>query len=209
MTSFAESLRSQAHESANRLHTVITMVELGRTEQAVEFATKELALSQHLIDRLMGTVQEPAVAALLLGKVSQAAEQGVELTVTDDTALSETTFDRHELVTLAGNLIDNAIDAAKESDQPWVEVTVREQGSDLVVQVADSGAGMNPDALATARTRGYSTKSGSRGLGLALVSQVVARHHGRLESENTYGSVVTATVPVDSHDSDRTPPAPA
>ncbi|MBY6683393.1 sensor histidine kinase [Rhodococcus sp. BP-316] len=196
MTSFAESLRSQAHESANRLHTVITMVELGRTEQAVEFATQELELSQNLIDRLMSTVQEPAVAALLLGKVSQAAEQGVELTVTEDTALTDTeSFDRRELVTLAGNLIDNAIDAAKQSDEPWVEVTVRESETDLVIQVADSGPGMDADALARARTRGYSTKSGSRGLGLALVTQVVERHHGTLTSETTYGSVVTASIP--------------
>ncbi|MGB3769717.1 MAG: sensor histidine kinase [Rhodococcus sp. (in: high G+C Gram-positive bacteria)] len=196
MTSFAESLRSQAHESANRLHTVITMVELGRTEQAVEFATRELELSQNLIDRLMSTVQEPAVAALLLGKVSQAAEQGVELTVTEDTALGESGgFDGRELVTLAGNLIDNAIDAAKQSSEPWVEVTVSETGTDLIISVADSGPGMDTDALATARTRGYSTKSGSRGLGLALVSQVVERHHGTLTSETTYGSVVTARIP--------------
>ncbi|GGG23371.1 ATP-binding protein [Rhodococcoides trifolii] len=196
MTTFAESLRSQAHESANRLHTVITMVELGRAEEAVEFATAELELSQHLIDRLMNTVTEPAVAALLLGKISQAAEQGVELTVTEDTALGSTGSDPRELVTLAGNLIDNAIDASKASDQPWVEVTVRERDSHLVVQVADSGPGMNPDALGAARARGFSTKSGSRGLGLALVSQVVARHGGTLTAENSYGSVVTATIPL-------------
>jgi sensor histidine kinase regulating citrate/malate metabolism len=196
MTTFAESLRSQAHESANRLHTVITMVELGRAEEAVEFATAELELSQHLIDRLMNTVHEPAVAALLLGKISQAAEQGVELTVTEDTALGETGSDPRELVTLAGNLIDNAIDASKSSDQPWVEVTVRERDGQLVVQVADSGPGMDPDALGAARARGFSTKSGSRGLGLALVSQVVARHDGTLTAENSYGSVVTASIPL-------------
>ncbi|MGU3432333.1 ATP-binding protein [Actinomycetes bacterium M1A6_2h] len=196
MTTFAESLRSQAHESANRLHTVITMVELGRAEEAVEFATAELELSQHLIDRLMNTVHEPAVAALLLGKISQAAEQGVELTVTEDTALNETGSDPRELVTLAGNLIDNAIDASKASDQPWVEVTVRERDGHLVVQVADSGPGMDPDALGAARARGFSTKSGSRGLGLALVSQVVARHGGTLTAENSYGSVVIASIPL-------------
>lgn len=195
--SFAESLRSQAHESANRLHTVITMVELGRPQEAVEFATADLELSQHLIDRLMGSVNEPALAALLLGKVSQAAEQGVELTITEDTALDHAGIvTPRELVTLVGNLIDNAIDASKESEQPWVEVTVRDSASELLVRVSDSGPGMPADVLRTALTRGYSTKSGSRGLGLALVTQVVNRYRGTLTSEVTYGSVLTATIPL-------------
>ncbi len=194
--SFAESLRSQAHESANRLHTVITMVELGRPEEAVEFATADLELSQSLIDRLMNAVGEPALAALLLGKVSQAAEQGVELTITDDTAMEdEGVLTARELVTLVGNLIDNAIDASKESDQPWVEVTVRDADGELVVRVADSGPGMPPETLKAALRRGYSTKSGSRGLGLALVTQVIGRHRGTLTSEVTYGSVMIATIP--------------
>lgn len=194
--SFAESLRSQAHESANRLHTVITMVELGRSEEAVEFATADLELSQHLIDRLMASVQEPALAALLLGKMSQADEQGVELTVTEDTALGPVgVLTPRELVTVVGNLIDNAIDASKESEQPWVEVTVRDSDDVLIVRVADSGPGMSPETLRTAMTRGYSTKADSRGLGLALVTQVVKRHRGELSTALTYGSVLLARIP--------------
>ncbi|AYJ51678.1 sensor histidine kinase [Rhodococcus sp. P1Y] len=197
--SFAESLRSQAHESANRLHTVITMVELGRPQEAVEFATADLELSQNLIDRLMGSVNEPALAALLLGKASQAAEQGVELTITEDTALDHAgILTPRELVTLVGNLIDNAIDASKESEQPWVEVTVRDSATELLVRVSDSGPGMGEDVLRNALRRGYSTKSGSRGLGLALVTQIVGRYHGSLTSEVTYGSVLTVTIPADA-----------
>ena len=89
VTQFAESLRSRAHEADNRLHTVITMVELDRADDAVEFATAELAVSQQLIDRLMSTVAEPALAALLLGKVSQARDHGVELTVTEESSLDD------------------------------------------------------------------------------------------------------------------------
>ncbi len=111
---FAESLRSQAHESANRLHTIITMVELGRYDDAIAFATEDLRLSQELIDRLMTAVHEPALAALLLGKVGVAAERGVDLTVTEDTALGPVApLSARELVTLVGNLVDNAIDAAR------------------------------------------------------------------------------------------------
>lgn len=198
VTQFAESLRSRAHEADNRLHTVITMVELGRTEDAVQFATAELAVSQQLIDRLMSTVTEPALAALLLGKMSQARDHGVELTLTEDSLLDDPdslALSQGELVTLVGNLVDNAIDAARADAPGWVEVTVRGTPDALTLAVADSGPGMSTDAFERARMRGYSTKGGSRGLGLALVWQVIAAHGGAITSTNTYGSVITATIP--------------
>ncbi|MGJ0118278.1 sensor histidine kinase [Williamsia sp. MIQD14] len=202
MRLFAESLRSQAHESANRLHTVVALVEMGRGDEAVRFATTELALSQQLVDRLTGAVGEPALVALLLGKSAQANERGIELTVTDDSVLdTDSLLSSAELVTIAGNLIDNALDAC-DRDDPWVEVTVHEDASGLLIRVADSGPGMDAEEFARARRRGYSTKTVAegavdpgRGLGLALVSQTVARHGGTITAEVTYGSVITVTVP--------------
>ncbi|MFI1911589.1 ATP-binding protein [Nocardia sp. NPDC020380] len=193
---FAESLRAQAHEAANRLHTVVTMVELGRPREAVNFATAELELSQALIDRLTGVVAEPAVVALLLGKVEQAAEYGVELTVTGDTVVDSTDpLTPHEMVTLLGNLIDNALDAVGHDEDAWVEVTVRRTegasgGVDLYVRVADSGSGMSQEVFTRATERGYSTKTDHHGLGLALVRRLVARHGGELLAQREPESAV-------------------
>ncbi len=71
-----ESLRSQNHEAANRLHTVVSLIEMGRTEEAVDFATEELQVAQLLTDRVVGAVDDPVLAALLLGKTAEAAERG-------------------------------------------------------------------------------------------------------------------------------------
>ena len=196
-----DSLRSQAHEAANKLHTVITMVEMGRSDEAVTFATNELELSQQLVDRLSTDVGEPALVALLLGKSAQADERGIELSVTEETHLPSNTDDvplsGQEMVTVLGNLIDNAMDAC-DRDDPWVEVTVNQDDSRLLIQVADSGSGMDAATFEKAMHRGYSTKSDSdaeqHGLGLALVAQVVKRHNGTLTADVTYGSVVTVTV---------------
>lgn len=195
----ADSLRAQTHESANRLHAVVTMVELGRTAEAVAFATAELELSQHLVDRLVDAVAEPALAALLLGKVAQAGERGIELTISHDTALAASpSLDARELVTLVGNLIDNACDAAAGGSEgpPWVEVSLRTEGEQLVLTVADSGPGMDSAALVAALQRGHSTKTGHRGLGLALVAQVVRRHGGSLDATNLDVAAITVRLPL-------------
>ena len=197
-----DSLRAQAHEAANKLHTVITMVEMGRPEDAVTFATQELALSQHLVDRLSDDVGEPALVALLLGKTAQADERGIALTVTEDTHLpgdvAGLPLSPQEIVTVLGNLVDNAMDAC-DRDDPWVEVTVSLDDGGLLMRVADSGAGMDAEEFARAMQRGYSTKADGgtehHGLGLALVAQVVQRRGGSLTADVTYGSVVTVTVP--------------
>lgn len=190
-----DSLRAQAHESANKLHTVITMVEMGRPQDAVAVATKELELSQRLVDRLSEAVSEPALVALLLGKTAQADERGIALTVTEDTRLpSDVALTGQELVTVLGNLIDNAMDAC-DRDDPWVEVSVTQDAEALRIIVADSGNGMDADLFTRAQRRGYSTKSvDGHGIGLALVAQVVHRHGGTLSTDVTYGSVVSVVI---------------
>ena len=196
-----DSLRAQAHEAANKLHTVVTLVEMGRADEAVNFATNELELSQQLVDRLSADVGEPALVALLLGKTAQADERGIELSVTEDTYLPSGSDDvpltGQEMVTVLGNLIDNAMEACDRED-PWVEVTVRQDDHTLLIRVADSGPGMDAATFEKAMQRGYSTKSGTdadqHGLGLALVTQVVKRHNGTLTADMSYGSVVTMTV---------------
>ena len=142
-----DSLRSQAHEAANKLHTVITMVEMGRPDEAVKFATNELELSQRLVDRLSSDVGDPTLVALLLGKSAQADERGIELSVTEDTRLPSNTDDAplsgQEMVTVLGNLIDNAMDACDRED-PWVEVTVSQQDDTLLIRVATAVPAWTP-----------------------------------------------------------------
>ncbi|MDX6432896.1 MAG: two-component system, CitB family, sensor kinase [Streptosporangiaceae bacterium] len=197
---FAEALRAQAHEAANRLHTVVSLIELNRPGEAVTFATAELAAAQQLTDRLLAAIAEPVLAALLLGKGSEANERGVEFLVTEDTEVVKVGVDSRDLVTLVGNLVDNAIEAALEAPPPRkVAVTVRADEQGTVVCVRDSGTGLDPGRVADAFTRGWSTKDTSgtktRGLGLALVRQAVTRHGGTIDVTRDQGAVFTVHLP--------------
>ncbi|WP_020136508.1 ATP-binding protein [Streptomyces sp. 351MFTsu5.1] len=184
---FTQALRSQAHEAANRLHTVVSLIELGRSEQAVDFATAELELAQALTDQVVAAVGEPVLAALLLGKTAQANERGVELVVSEDSRLDDgllpPSLPARDLVTILGNLIDNAVDAAQGSVRARVTVTAYAEGHELVLRVSDTGEGVDPAHAEAVFRRGFSTKPagpGGRGLGLALVRQAVTRCKGAL-----------------------------
>jgi sensor histidine kinase regulating citrate/malate metabolism len=197
----AEALRSQAHEAANRLHSVISLIELGRTDQALTFATAELAVAQQLTDLVVGAVDEPVLAALLLGKAAEANERGVDLEIDPASAIPEGVIPARDLVTMVGNLLDNAIDAAATAPGPrrvgfsgWVEDAASGPSghgiaSTLVLQVSDTGPGLDKASATSAFTRGWSTKPNGkpngrligRGLGLALVGQAAHRHHGTVE----------------------------
>lgn len=202
---FAEALAAQAHEAANRLHAVVSLIELGRHREAVEFATAELELAQQLTDRVVAAVAEPVLAALLLGKAAQAAERGVELTLTEDSRIDDGVLPPgltpRDLVTLLGNLVDNAVDAAIENAAaraPEVAVTARVDGPELLLRVADSGHGIDPDAAAEVFGRGWTTKaaSGGRGLGLALVQQTARRNGGTVEIGHSDGAVLSVRLPL-------------
>lgn len=176
---FTQALRSQAHEAANRLHTVVSLIELGREREAVEFATAELRLAQALTDEVISAVGEPVLVALLLGKAAQAHERGVELVVTPDSrslAAGGGLPPARDLVTVLGNLIDNAVDAVAGVPAGRIAVTLRPAGGNLLLRVADNGPGL-PEGVDVFH-RGWSGKGEGRGLGLALVRQVADRYGG-------------------------------
>ncbi|MEV6393285.1 ATP-binding protein [Streptomyces sp. NPDC051907] len=184
---FTQALRSQAHEAANRLHTVVSLIELGREDEAVAFATAELELAQVLTDRVVAAVGEPVLAALLLGKAAQANERGVELVLTEDSRIDDgvlpPSLPPRDLVTILGNLVDNAVDAASAvragpARRAQVTVTARADEDELLLRVADTGAGVDPADVEAVFRRGWSTQGAGRGLGLALVQQAVHRGRG-------------------------------
>jgi len=179
-----ESLRAQTHEASNRLHTVVSLIEMGCTEEAADFATEELQLAQMLTDRMVGAAGEPVVAALLLGKAAEAAESGIRLTVDGELPEGQTVAAARELVTVLGNLIDNAFEAVADRDERRVEVYLDGDDDGLRIVVGDSGSGVADSEAEHVLERGWTTKGGpergGRGVGLALVSQIVRRQRGEV-----------------------------
>jgi two-component system, CitB family, sensor kinase len=189
-----DTLRAQTHEFTNRLHTISGLVELGDYDEVVRYITRASLRHERLTSDVTSRVADPAVAALLIAKASLAAEQDVELRISPDCRLDPADESlATDLVTVLGNLIDNALDAI--GPQGWVDVEVRQVRGEILVTVQDSGAGVPPDLAKEVFRQGYTTKSsgGHHGFGLALTRLVCVRRGGAID---VCGSAFTATVPV-------------
>ncbi|XAS65282.1 sensor histidine kinase [Micrococcaceae bacterium Sec5.8] len=203
MRTLSDALRAQTHEHANRLHTIVSLMELGRGTEALAFATQDLELSQRLTDDLVSSLDEPVLGALIMGKAAEAHERGVELTLntvgngTGEPAVTGLAV--QDLVAILGNLLDNAIDAAAESPAPkLVELTVEAGAESLDITVEDSGPGIDPQAVEAIFRHGFSTKTPGpfgRGLGLALVRQAVQRLGGTMTITSPAGALFRVTLP--------------
>lgn len=172
-----DALRAQAHEYTNRLHALSGMLHLGHVEEA-----------QSYLEELHGSVshgagvEDPYLSGLLAAKLAAASEAGVRLTVGDPTWVPGRLRQPLDAVTVVGNLVDNAIHAARDGARrpAWAEVTLVSDEEDLVVHVVDSGDGVLPGQVESVFVSGFTTRDVEpdlHGLGLGLARQT-ARHHG-------------------------------
>jgi two-component system, CitB family, sensor kinase len=179
--SLAHALRAQAHEFFNKLHAVSGLLELDRVEEAVDLISMTTHVHQELVDRVRLNIGDLNLAALLLAKASVASDRGVDFRLAADSHLDAGATNADALVTIVGNLVDNAIDAAAGSQDAWVEVAISDAADGGVqVSVRDSGPGVTSTNAEEIWKEGFTTKRGTahHGLGLALVRQLAERRGG-------------------------------
>jgi sensor histidine kinase regulating citrate/malate metabolism len=192
--SVTDTLRAQTHEFANQLHTISGLVQLGEYDAVRDFVGALTRRRAEISDAVTRRVADPAVAALLIAKSSLAAESGVALVLDDDSHL--TALDpalATDVITVLGNLIDNAVDVSEGSERGLVTVSVNDVDA-LTISVADSGPGVPEHLRESIFARGVTSKPdvpGGRGIGLALVRLVSAQLGGTVEvSDAPHGGAV-------------------
>jgi two-component system CitB family sensor kinase len=194
------ALRAQQHEFSNRMHTVAGLIELGDHDQAARYALDVSGASSGLAELIRERIERPELAAMLLAKTTIASERGVELTLSPDSHLEDAGDDTGTLLSILGNLIDNAIEAAAVGPEP-ARVTVRlsESEAALTIQVTDTGAGVPAELEQAIFTDGFTTKPHEgqrhRGLGLALVHRLVHRAGGTIAIDHADATVFTVVLP--------------
>jgi two-component system CitB family sensor kinase len=182
------------------MHTIAGLIELGDHDAAARYVLDTSSATVGLADTIRERIERPEVAAMLLAKTTVATERRVELVISDDSRLADGGVDTDTLITVTGNLIDNAIDAAASGSGP-ARVSVRliaDEGT-TTIQVSDTGPGVPQEHEQAIFADGFTTKPREgqrhRGLGLALVHRLVRAAGGTIAIERSATTVFTVVLP--------------
>jgi sensor histidine kinase regulating citrate/malate metabolism len=195
-----DALRANTHEFKNQLHVILGLLRSGAYEEAQRYVAENSQFQGETLSAVAKNIENRTLGALILGKINRCNELGVRLRV-----VAESQIPRHSrflstksLITLVGNLVDNAIeaiDAAGRRDGPGgedespreISLFVREDELGLIITVDDTGVGCSPEEIARMSGPGYSTKGPGRGMGLSLIRAVVDSGRGQMTIDSDKG----------------------
>ena len=199
---FSTMLRVQTHEYSNKLNTIGGLIQIGSVDEALELIVKESSGYQSLIEFLIKAVPDPILAGLILGKYNVASESGVEFVIDREGSLSAVPkhIPQEKLVTILGNLIDNAFEASAANTQraPRVTLSMTDIGQDIIFEITDSGTGITDEVKENMFSLGETSKTNpGHGIGMYLVKNNIEQLGASLSitEEKTGGSVFTVYIP--------------
>ncbi|MCG8483099.1 MAG: ATP-binding protein, partial [Clostridia bacterium] len=196
-----EALRANSHEFANKLHVILGLIKIGEIEEAKNYIINVADTQQQILSMIIKRIKDPTIAGLILGKFSRAKELGISIKIDKRTKLEckHKNINSNVLVTIIGNLIANALESVSKSDKEEKSINVRieESESKIIIEVGDSGVGIKKENIKKIFERGFTDKSESRGIGLALVKENVQSLNGEIKviSKINKGTTFTIILP--------------
>jgi two-component system CitB family sensor kinase len=197
-----KALRAQRHEFANRLHTIAGLLQTNHHDEAVEYLHALSAGSATALGPGADAVKDPYLQAFLAAKTAEADEKGVRLELGETSWMPGRVVAPVEVTTVLGNLVDNAVEAARLGTRrpAWVEVSLVADGETLHMSIVDSGEGVPPELAGEIFIAGVSTHdSDERGLGLALAQHAARGLGGQITlgdaGTGEHGAVFVARLP--------------
>lgn len=200
---FADALRAQTHEYSNKLYVISGLIQLESYQEAVDLISRESDVHQNLIHFIMRDIPDPMIGGLLIGKYNRSQELKLEFEIDRESSFRDIPeqVDRNLLVTIIGNLLDNAMEAVlacEDTTGRSIKLFLTDLGKDLIIECEDNGIGIPEESSNVVFDKGYSTKEGEhRGIGLSLVQHAVGKLGGYItyQKNPVGGTIFIAAIP--------------
>lgn len=199
---YVDNLRIMRHEQLNRMTTLSGLLHMGHYDEAIRYIQAQSEHAQELLDFISSHFNSPTLCGLLLGKAARAREKGVELSFDPACRIDRPlpSLMESELISIIGNLLDNAIEATQRAELPHepVEILIQLNARELMIEVADRGVGIRPEIREHIFERGVTTKTrGDHGIGLYLIERYVTQAGGTIEVADNAprGAIFTLFIP--------------
>ena len=193
-----DSMRANNHDFVNKLHVILGLIQMGKTEDACEYITSVTSIQQTVIHGIMNQIDDPSIAALLIGKYAHASELNVNFDLKSGSSFRRSNINvpSGDLVTIIGNLLDNAMDSMNEKKEPPKELSIGifTQPNALLITVDDTGLGIEKANLERIFENGFSTKGNSHGTGLHVVKELIDKYDGTISVDSEVGEGTSFTV---------------
>lgn len=187
-----DSMRANNHDFTNKLHVILGLIQIGQYEKAVSYIENISIIQRETISKVMNSIENPSLAALVVGKIARASECNVKFTIKEGTSYKndDITVPSEALVTITGNLIDNALDAMNmdsSNTDKELQFGAYTKDGELLIIVKDTGPGIPKENLEKIFENGFSTKGTGRGIGLYHTKQLIESLGGKITVESQAG----------------------
>jgi len=190
-----DSMRANNHDFTNKLHVILGLIQIGEYDRAVNYIENISIIQRETISNVMKSIENPSFAALLIGKIARSSECNVKFILREGSSFknSHISFPSEALITIAGNLIDNALDSmnmmsdSEEGEIKELVFGVFTNPGSLLITVDDTGSGISEENRDKIFNQGFSTKGSGRGIGLYHTKQLVESLGGNISFESQIG----------------------
>lgn len=226
VNAYIDGLRANNHEFKNKLQTIQGMIQLGKIQEVLAFIETVQASHQQQISLFVDSIKDPAISAILLGKYNRAHELGISMFLAEDSRLGilPEQLDPNGMVSIMGNLIENAIDAVRHLKhmKRYIRINIRELPDSIYFAVTDNGDGIDPDIAGKIFQQGFSTKQSTEfprpnpdsleekhiGMGLYITQNHVISMGGNIQFKSGRETTFEVTIPKVQHEQTPQPDAP-
>lgn len=194
-----DSMRANNHDFTNKLHVILGLIQMEMYDEATSYIQNITMVQRETISKVMNCINEPAIAALLIGKIARASELNVKFVLREGCYYSsaDISLPSEVLVTVIGNLIENAFESMNDMNydgQKELLFGMYSKPGALLITADDTGSGISDSNIGRIFENGFSTKGSGRGTGLYQVKNLIEASGGKINVESQEGIGTSFTV---------------